>query len=179
MVCAMGSSVSGWVNSFICLEEASDPWAGEGAGLCEAPPGGSEIKATQHFDRLSQQYYWSEQLSWARIDGAGIINLPLSMTDTLMILGKSFLVVMILDVVNNVGLWNNSSLLYNSSLSWLEGFWCLDFCINRIALCKQNIGHPWYIELHRHRETSIDQDSILWHLVLYPTAHTTFILLGW
>ena len=43
--------------------------------------------------------------------------LPFSMTETLMILGKSLLVVIILDVVNNVGLWNNSSLLYDSSLS--------------------------------------------------------------
>ena len=43
----MGLSVSGWVNSFICLEEARNPWAGEGAGLCEAPPGGSETKQTR------------------------------------------------------------------------------------------------------------------------------------
>ena len=57
---------------------------------------------------------------------------PLSITDTLVTLGNSLLVVTTLDVVNRVGLWNNCPLLYNSSLSRLDGCWCLDFCKTHI-----------------------------------------------
>ena len=49
------------------------------------------------------------------------------MTETLMTLGNSLLVVMTLLVVSRVGLCTSCSLMYSSRLSWLVGSWYLDF----------------------------------------------------